>query len=171
MKTKVVILWFRRDLRLHNQAALQRALQSHYPIIPLYIHDVSGENCRILGGAQQWWLHHSLYSLTNDLRQKGSNLILRQGRALETLQDFHDKYDLQGVFWGRCYDPQAIARDIEIKKFFKTNNINVESFNTSLLFEPWTIKNDRDEPFKVFSQFWKTCLKNGKLYTIMIQMR
>ena len=72
------ILWFRRDLRLSDQAALVAATAAG-PVIPVFILDDDTPKHRRMGAASRWWLHHSLASLDASLREKGSRLILRRG--------------------------------------------------------------------------------------------
>ncbi|HKY82255.1 MAG TPA: deoxyribodipyrimidine photo-lyase [Sphingobium sp.] len=79
-----VILWFRQDLRLSDQAALTAAL-AEGPLIPAYILDDAAPRQWKIGGAQRWWVHHSLKSLDDSLRDKGSRLILRRGDCAEEL--------------------------------------------------------------------------------------
>lgn len=71
------LVWFRQDLRLADNPAFSAALAYHDAIIPLYIYDSSSSP---LGGAQQWWLHHSLQALSDSLKKQGLNLVLRQGQ-------------------------------------------------------------------------------------------
>ena len=74
------IVWFRRDLRLSDQAALIAAAAAG-PVIPVYILDDDTPKHRAMGAASRWWLHHSLASLDASLREKGSRLILRRGKC------------------------------------------------------------------------------------------
>ena len=78
------ILWFRQDLRLYDQPALVAAL-AEGAVLPVYILDEETPGLRPMGGAQLWWLHHSLSSLTASLAEKGSGLIFRRGRSAEVL--------------------------------------------------------------------------------------
>ena len=80
-----VILWFRQDLRLSDQAAFAAAVKEG-PVIPVYILDDAAPRQWKIGSAQRWWLHHSLKSLDESLREKGSRLILRRGDCAEELQ-------------------------------------------------------------------------------------
>ena len=82
-----VILWFRRDLRLSDQAALAAATREG-PVVPVYILDDETPKHRIMGAASRWWLHHSLASLDAELREKGSRLILRKGKSAKVLAKF-----------------------------------------------------------------------------------
>lgn len=61
------------------------------------------------------------------------------------------------VYWNRSYEPAAIARDKKIKATLLEQGIEVESFNGSVLHEPWTIKNKSGGYFKVFTLYWKHC--------------
>ncbi|MFP5433790.1 MAG: deoxyribodipyrimidine photo-lyase, partial [Alphaproteobacteria bacterium] len=79
-----VLLWLRQDLRLSDQAALAAAVEEG-PVIPVYILDDDMPRSWAMGGASRWWLHHSLTSLDERLREKGSRLILRRGASAEIL--------------------------------------------------------------------------------------
>ncbi|PKP89414.1 MAG: deoxyribodipyrimidine photolyase, partial [Alphaproteobacteria bacterium HGW-Alphaproteobacteria-16] len=74
------LLWFRRDLRLSDQAALIAAA-GEGPVVPVYVLDDETPKHRAMGGASRWWLHHSLKALDASLKEKGSRLILRRGRS------------------------------------------------------------------------------------------
>ena len=81
-----VLLWFRQDLRLHDQPALVAAMRDG-PVIPVYILDDETPGDWRIGGAQRWWLHDSLVRLAAALEAKGSRLILRRGRSATVLRD------------------------------------------------------------------------------------
>jgi deoxyribodipyrimidine photo-lyase len=98
-----VILWFRRDLRLSDQAALLAAVASGAPIIPMFILDDETPKHRRMGGASRWWLHHALKSLDADLRKLGSRLILRHGNSVEILSELAQKTDVSAVHCIRHY--------------------------------------------------------------------
>jgi deoxyribodipyrimidine photo-lyase len=67
-----VLVWFRRDLRLADQAAVWAAVQAGRPVIPVYVLDDETPRHRRLGAASRWWLHGSLASLVSDLAARGS---------------------------------------------------------------------------------------------------
>ena len=84
--TKPKIIWFRRDLRLSDQAAVLAAASSG-PVIPVYILDDETPRHRRMGGASRWWLHRSLEELEACLQNLGSRLILRCGPVTEHLAE------------------------------------------------------------------------------------
>ncbi len=152
------LLWFRQDLRLQDNPALQAALLRGAPVIPLYILDEAGEGQWPLGGASRWWLHHALASLDASLRENGSRLVLLQGNTRAVLRELVNTTEAGAVYWNRRYEPASIARDRVIKTEFAAAGLDVTSFNSALLNEPHTIKNKQDRPFQVFTPYWRTCL-------------
>ena len=158
MSSKTAIVWFRRDLRLSDNPALNAAYENGYSVIPLYIlDDVNPDDDVKLGGAHRVWLHHSLKSLNNDL---SNHLVLQKGDAKKIIPDLVKKTGAQAVFWNRCYEPWRIARDKDIKSNLEDNDIETQSFNGSLLWEPWTIKNQSGSFYKVFTPYFKKgCLQ------------
>ncbi|MCE2716757.1 MAG: cryptochrome/photolyase family protein [Pseudomonadota bacterium] len=152
----VAIVWFRNDLRLTDHLALDAALKTGNPILPIFIYD--SIHSRSFGEASKWWLHHSLSSLKRTLNLLKADLIFQQGNAFEILKNIAEQIPLSHIFWNRRYDAEGMQQDIQVKSYFKETNIICHSFNGSLLFEPHTIKNKEGKPFKVFSAFWKHCL-------------
>ncbi len=153
-----LILWFRQDLRLQDNAALHAALARNGPVIPLYIHDEAGEAAWPPGGATKWWLHHSLVSLDAALQARGSRLIVARGDSGEVLSDLITATGANAVYWNRRYEPAAIARDKTIKADLLAVGVEAKSFNSALLFEPHTIANKQGKPFQVFTPYWRHCL-------------
>ncbi len=102
--TASVLLWLRQDLRLTDQPALLAAVEEG-PVVPVYILDDETPGDWRIGGAQRWWLHHSLAVLGNALEAKGSRLILRSGRAVDVLQTLLDETGATGIHAIRHYEP------------------------------------------------------------------
>ena len=149
------IIWFRNDLRLADNPALDYAKSNNHEILFIYILD---PNCPI-GSASKWFLHHALLSLDADIKAKyNTQLLIESGDSFEMLQNYVSKFKVNHILWNRVYEPDIIKRDSKIKKFFIDANLSVTSFNASLLFEPAKIKNNSGQFFKVFTPFWKNCL-------------
>jgi deoxyribodipyrimidine photo-lyase len=149
-----VIVWFRQDLRLADNPALAFAVKHAKQIIPLFILDE--DDPRTPGGASRWWLHESLDALAQDLKAKGSSLILARGGALNVLEDLIGKSGATGVVWNRVYEPWARNRDSGIKTTLREQGVMAKSFNAGLLKEPHEIATRNGDPFRVFTPFWKT---------------
>ena len=154
MSENAVLVWFRRDLRLNDNPALSAAVASGRPVIPVYLLD-DGAETRPIGAASKWWLDKSLGALAADLERRGSKLILRAGDVERTLQDLIAETGASAVVWNRLYEPGQTARDARLKASFKSQGMTVESFNASLLVEPWKVTTGAGGPFKVFTPFWR----------------
>jgi len=154
------LLWFRQDLRLADNPALLAAVAAG-PVVPVFILDDEAPGKWAMGGASRWWLHHSLDALDKALRKTGSRLILRRGKAAAEIDKLIGETGAAGVFWNRCYEPFAVARDRDLKTALKARGLGANSFNASLLFEPHEVLNRSGEPFKVFSPYWRACRAMG----------
>lgn len=151
------IVWFRQDLRLNDNPAFSAAAAGAAPVIALYILDTATRD-GTMGGASRWWLHHSLEKLGAALRQRyGIQLVLRRGDPAQILPALVRETDAGHVYWNRCYEPAAVARDTALKANLKQDGIVVETHNAALLFEPWTVQTQAGGWFKVFSPFWRAC--------------
>jgi deoxyribodipyrimidine photo-lyase len=152
------IVWFRQDLRLQDNPALLAALARGGPVVPVYIHDSDAGGEWAPGGATRWWLHHSLTALAAALQSRGSRLVLGRGEALRVLREWVRATGAGAVYWNRCYEPAAIARDKVLKSALTADGVEVKSFNAALLNEPHTIANKQGRPFQVFTPYWRHCL-------------
>jgi Deoxyribodipyrimidine photolyase len=149
------LVWFRHDLRLDDNPALQAALDEGFTPLPVYVHAPTEEGEWVPGAASQAWLGRSLASLDASLRQRGSRLLIRHGPSRRTLQDLIDASGATAVFWNRKYEPATQPRDAAIKQALRDNGLRAESFNGSLLIEPWDIATQQGQPYKVFTPFWR----------------
>jgi deoxyribodipyrimidine photo-lyase len=151
------IVWFRRDLRLADNPALAAAAATGRPIVPLYILDDSAAAWRP-GAASRWWLHHSLQALAADLAVRGTPLVLRHGRAAETLARLAAETGARAVYVNRCFEADAMADDDAIAATLAGRRIDLQRSGAALLFEPSAIASKAGTPYKIFSQFWAACL-------------
>jgi len=158
-KNAASILWFRQDLRLADNPALDAALGRGGAILPLFILEEGEAGARPLGGAARWWLHRSLAALDKTLKERGSKLVLRRGKPEEILAALVEESGAEALYWNRCYERGAIKRDKRIKQRFKDAGLTVESGNAALLQEPWQLKTQSDGPYKVYSPFWRALQK------------
>jgi deoxyribodipyrimidine photo-lyase len=155
----ISIVWFRRDLRLADNPALQAALQHGEQIIPLYIHSPAEEGEWREGGAARWWLHQSLRALNADLTALGAPLQFAQGNAADILLALCSASGADAVYWNRRYEPRITQRDRALKERLRAAGLLAESRNGALLIEPWEITNQSGKPFQVFTPYWRQVLK------------
>lgn len=157
-----VIAWLRNDLRLADNPALSAAAQSGAAVIPVYILDDISAGKWARGAASRWWLHESLQKLDAGLQKAGFHpLVHLRGKAGEMLDQLIADTGARAVYWNRCYEPWAIARDKDIKSCLQQRGIEAESFNAFLMFEPWNIQNKTGGPYKVFTPYAKACMEHS----------
>ena len=148
-------MWFRHDLRITDNPALNEACRLG-DIIPIYIQDNYNHQNKQIGSASKWWLHQSLISLNNDL---GGGLITFTGDPKKIIPKLVNESGASTVVWNRNYEPWQITRDMTLKTKLEENGSKVITFNGSLLWEPWKILNQSGTPYKVFTPFYrKGCL-------------
>lgn len=153
--TQPSIVWLRRDLRLQDNPALDAAVQRGGEIHIVYIDEVS-KALRPVGGAALWWIDKSLRALSRDVAARGGRLILRRGKPLDILTNIIEATGASSVFWNRRYGAAEREIDSQIKRTLGNHGITVESFNGSLLTEPWTQKTGSGGYYRVFTPYWKT---------------
>ncbi|WP_269790960.1 deoxyribodipyrimidine photo-lyase [Stenotrophomonas sp. Iso1] len=159
----VAIVWFRRDLRLRDNPALQAAIEAGHTVLPVYIHAPEEEGAWAPGAASNAWLHRSLGQLDADLRGMGSLLVLRRGDSMAQLQALIAQSGAEAVYWNRKYEPATQPRDAAIKRGLREQGLQVESHNGYLLFEPWELSTLQGGPYKVFTPFWRNALSHWRL--------
>jgi len=156
------LLWFRRDLRLADNPALDAAVAIGRPVIPVYICDDADAGEWSPGGASRWWLHGSLSALSSEIEARGNRLILKTGPAEAVINELISETGATSVYWNRRYEPWATRRDEKIKTALKGKGMEARSFNAGLLKEPWAITTQKGEPYKVFTPFWKALRASGE---------
>ncbi|MGH8031845.1 MAG: cryptochrome/photolyase family protein [Luteimonas sp.] len=157
------IVWFRRDLRLADNPALQVAIGEGYAPVCVYIHAPDEEGDWAPGEASDAWRHRSLKALDGDLRARGSRLRLFVGPTLQTLRTIATACGAEAVFWNRRYEPAIEQRDTAIKQALRRDGLRARSFNGALLFEPWALATKTGTPYKVFTPFWRAALADWRL--------
>ncbi len=158
--TNNTLFLFRNDLRLNDNTALSAACQTNQPVIFLYILDEKATNDRYhdIGSASRWWLHHSLFSLSIEIEKFGGYLNLRKGNTLKILNEFIDKENINKLYFSRGYQPLEVKTENEIYARWH-KKIELKRYAGYSLFEPEQIHAANGQTYKVYTPFWKACLK------------
>jgi len=157
-----ILLWFRKDLRLDDNHALQAAAASGRPVFPIYIREPEAKGCGPLGAAQRWWLHHSLAALDKSLHSLGSKLVLRTGDALSVIERLLEETGAEAIVWNRRYDPAGMAVDVDVKKTLRDAGMKANSFAGQLLHEPSRVRTGTGNPYKTYTPFWRALEQFGE---------
>ncbi|WP_037502053.1 cryptochrome/photolyase family protein [Sphingomonas jaspsi] len=149
MTDSPTIVWFRRDLRLSDQAALTAAA-AEGPVVPVYILDDETPKHRKMGAASRWWLHHSLDNLDKALRDKGSRLILRRGKSDEVLTALAHEVGTRRVNALHHYEPWWLNAECAVAK-----TLDLCLHDGNYLAPPGSVTTGSGSPYKIYTPFWR----------------
>jgi len=151
---RVALVWFRRDLRLADNAALRHALDAAERVVPAYIHAPDETRAWSPGAASRWWLHHSLAALDAQLRERGSRLVIRQAKSeLDGLRTLARETGATRICWNRLYEPAEVAREAELADGLSAAGLEIETFPGHLLVEPRAVRTGSGGPYRVYTPF------------------
>ncbi len=155
MRNSTAVVWLRTDLRLADNAALIAACKE-CDIVPVYIHAPQEQRHWAIGAASKVWLQHSLQQLESTLQGHGIRLILRTGSTIDNLIDVASRVSANKLFFNRRYEPWSRQLETDLARCLKERGIEVEHFDSNLLFRPEAIVNKEGKPYRVFTPFWKS---------------
>lgn len=159
--TAPVIVWFRDDLRLSDQAGLSAAADSGHPVLPLFILDDAAAGQWSPGAASRWWLHHSLASLRDSLRALGAELVLHRGDGVGVLTALVRETGAQAVFTGVPAHPAARRTDQQLAAALPPAGCALHRLRTATLFHPDAVRTRAGGAYSVFAPFANACLVLG----------
>lgn len=151
---KSTILWFRRDLRIEDNAALDWACENSSVIIPVYIFSPEEEDPWVPGAASRWWLHNSLMSLKNRLADRGLKLQFFYGSSEDNILKIIAETGADRLVYNRLYERHLYERDLRVEKNIKSR-VDTISFDSGVLVSPGTVLNSQQLPYRVFTPFYK----------------
>ena len=165
MKQKIAVFWFRRDLRLTDNAGLYYALKSDLPVLPVFIFDTNIlDKLNAKNDARVTFIHVEIEKINTELLNQGSSLKVLYGSPLEEFQKLTAEFDVAAVYTNNDYEPYAIQRDKEIESFLKLKGIEFHSFKDHVIFEHNEVLKDDGTPYTVFTPYskkWKLRLENS----------
>jgi deoxyribodipyrimidine photo-lyase len=153
-----VLLWLHRELRLRDNAALMAAVESGRPVLPVFVLDTESAGRWAPGGAQRWWLHHSLISLGANRATRGAPLLLRRGAFAEMIPALVSETGAVEVHAGQPIEPWA-RRAMEAVRGAIGDKLHLH--RTTTLFGPDEIRTRLGGPFSVYTAFARACRARG----------
>jgi deoxyribodipyrimidine photo-lyase len=159
--TAKTLVWFRNDLRLTDNQALNAAISTGRPIVPVYVLDDIAPDKWRMGGASRWWLHHSLTRLGADLADRGAPLILRRGEAAKIIPELAAEIGATEIHAARSFEPAMRETDKAVDGACKTSGIAFHRHLSMQLFAPERIKTKTGGDYGVYTPFSKACFEAG----------
>lgn len=161
---KVILFWFRRDLRLEDNAGLYYALKENKKVLPIFIFDQHILN-RIEDkkDARVEFIHTAIENLNLQLKELGSSLKVFYSTPEKVFKELIKEYDIQSVYINHDYEPYANERDATIKLFFEKRKIEFKSYKDQCIFEKSEVTKDDGKPYSIFTPYsrkWKAKLND-----------
>lgn len=167
MKQKIAVFWFRRVLRLTDNAGLFHALKSDFPVLPVFIFDTGILNkLNAKNDARVTFIHAEIAKINAEFLKLGSSLKVLHGKPFEEFQKLTTEFDITAVYTNNDYESYAIQRDKEIETFLKLKGIEFQSFKDHVIFEHNEVVKDDGTPYTVFTPYskkWKLRLGNSDI--------
>lgn len=161
---QVNIHWFRRDLRLEDNAALYYALKSKHPVQCLFIFDKNILDELPENDSRVSFIYETISELNEQLKKLGSCLLVKYGNPLDVWRDLIKTFDLKEVFTNADYEEYAKNRDSAVKQLLANHQITFNSFKDHVIFEGNEVLKDDGKPYTVFTPYkkkWLARLENG----------
>jgi len=165
---EINIFWFRRDLRLQDNAGLYQALCGKRPVLPIFIFDT-----KILDQLEDKkdrrvaFIHQSLRNINDMLNAQQSSLLVLHDEPVKAFERVCAQFKVREVFTNRDYEPYAIRRDESIQKFLAERDILFHTYKDQVIFEQSEVMKADGTPYTVFTPFsraWKQKLNEEPIH-------
>lgn len=164
----IAIHWFRRDLRLHDNAAFYHALKSGFQVLPIFIFDKNilddlKEGNHLQEDKRLLFIYNKIIELKYQLNNLGSEIRIYYGHPEEVWKEIISEFDVSHVFTNHDYEPYAIDRDEQVKTLLMEKGIGFSSYKDQCIFERNEVIKDDGKPYTVFTPYsrkWKAKLND-----------
>ncbi|RTL47760.1 MAG: deoxyribodipyrimidine photo-lyase [Sphingobacteriales bacterium] len=167
MKQEVAIMWFRRDLRFEDNAALYHAFRQPHPVIPLFIFDTHIlDKLTNRNDARVQFIHSVITNMHRQLMRNGSGMWVYYGSPLQVFQQLSENFSIQSVYTNTDYEQYAIERDAGIANFLRQEGAAFHSFKDQIIFDGSEVVKEDGKPYTVFTPYsrkWKALLQSFHL--------
>lgn len=153
------IFWFRRDLRVDDNAGLYHALTSGNKVLPIFIFDTDIlEKLPSKSDARLAMIHAALGEITDTMKGNRCNVGMYHGKPKAVFEHLLEKHAIVKVITNHDYEPYAQKRDEEIKQFLTTKEIQFETYKDQVIFEKAEVVKDDGTAYRVYTPFSKKWL-------------
>mgnify|MGYP003575312639 CR=1 FL=1 len=163
----ITIFWFRRDLRIEDNAGLYHALKSECPVQPIFIFD--SEILDELDDKKDKrvnFIYQQILKLQQELKNYGSSLEVLIGKPVAVFKQLLKANSIKVVYTNTDYEPYAMQRDKDIAALLKEKNIDFKSYKDQVIFHETEVLKDNGEPYTVYTPYskkWKSLLQDFHL--------
>lgn len=147
------LVWFRRDLRLHDNPALSAACKECKEIVPLFVFDEPLLREHVFGSACVGFMLGCLEDLRRSLAEQGVTFVWRSGEPIDSLLRAAQEFGVDAVYWNRDYEPSAVTRDRTVMQRLAEQGRLVRTFKDHVVFEAEEVRGMTGDPFQRYSAY------------------
>ncbi len=164
----VVIHWFRRDLRLHDNKGLYLALNSGYPVVPLFVFDDDILEPLPRDDHRVAFIHKTLQDIQHALQKQGRGMLVRKGKPVEVLASLCAEHHVRAVYCNEDHEPYGRTRDEQVSRMLKNLGVDFYSCLDHLVMhkDAVLVNPENRQPYRVFTPYsraWKAKLSEDHL--------
>jgi deoxyribodipyrimidine photo-lyase len=166
-KEAITIFWFRRDLRLKDNAGLYHALKETKNVLPIFIFDTDIlDQLENKKDQRVEFIWYAVEHLQQQLIEMGSSLLILHDAPAKAFENLLSGYQIRAVYTNHDYEPEAIKRDQHIRELLSKKNIDFKTFKDQVIFEKKEVTKEDGSPYTVFTPYmrkWKSALTDFHL--------
>lgn len=155
----MTIFWFRRDLRLHDNTALNQALLDNTEVQPIFIFDEKIINELPNDDPRVNFIYDELEKINTELEKHGSSLVIYKGNPIDIWEQLVAENDIEAVYFNHDYEPYARERDKLIYELLQSKEIKIINKKDQVIFEKSEVVKDDGKPYTVYTPFKNKWLK------------
>lgn len=154
----MILFWFRRDLRFHDNAGFYNALINADEVLPAFVFDESILDKLPKDDGRVSFIHQHIAIMQEESETHGSSMRVAKGNPLELIPQWSEEHDITAVYTNEDYEPYATARDVKIKALLAEKGIGFKTFKDQVIFAPDEVLKKDGTPYRVYTPFSRVWL-------------
>lgn len=150
---KINIFWFRNDLRLDDNTALEQALSDGLPVLPVYIFDTNLFEDLSKNDPGITFIYDTLNEINKDLQKTGSSVLIRKGDPESIWRELTESFDIQTVYVNKDYDPYTVTGDLKTERLFHIKGKSFRRYKDRVIFEENEVEKFDTNPYTIFTPY------------------
>jgi deoxyribodipyrimidine photo-lyase len=158
----LILFWHRRDLRISDNIGLAAANEKSNKVVGVFCLDPNILESEDIAPPRVTYMIGCLQELQQNYLQAGSQLIILKGEPSQEIPKLATALNVKGVFWNLDVEPYARERDRKFTQVLKEQGIPIQTFWDQLLHSPQEIASGANQPYTVYTPFWKNWVSKPK---------
>ena len=149
----MILFWFRRDLRFHDNAGFYNALIDANEVLPAFVFDESILDKLPKDDGRVDFIHQHITKMQEESEAHGSSMCVAKGNPLELIPQWSEEHNITAVYTNEDYEPYATARDARIEVLLAEKGIGFKTFKDQVIFAPHEVLKKDGTPYRVYTPF------------------